>query len=393
VNSASYPARAMDGGKGTSVVVVTMQPEAFLERCLASVADQADEIVVVDNASPGAGAAPIAARYGARVVRLEQNHGFAGGVNAGVRAASGEYIALLNDDAFADPGWLAGSVEVLRDPSIAAVVPKLLFAWRRAVLRLEDPVQFRGRDWRTYGRHVTSVTVGPHDVTGDVLPQGSHNGDDGGGFWTTGSTVIVMPLPDNLEDEVHVNGRRTPIETSFEMVNNAGQYLHPGGWCGDIGFGARDDGSFDTPADRFGACGAAMVVRRETWERIGGLEESFFAYYEDVDWSWRARLAGLRIRYDPSLVVRHVHAQTSNEGSFWWRFFVARNRVLCMARNAPSRVVARLLTELPPLEPRVSRSLAKQVPAALARRAAAPKPARSREEVWAEWAGVNTPEP
>lgn len=377
---------------GTSVVVVTMQPEAFLDRCLATVADQAAEIVVVDNASPGAGAAPIAAQYGARVLRQEQNLGFAPAVNLGVRAARGAHVALLNDDAFADPGWLAGSVEVLRDPSIAAVVPKLLFAWKRAVLRLEDEPAFRGTDWRTYGRHITSITVGPHEVTGDALPLGSHEDGDAGGFWTTGATMVVMPLPDNLEDHVHVNGEPVEVETTFDMVNNAGQYLHPGGWCGDIGFGARDDGSFDTPADRFGACGAAMVLRRETWERVGGLADTFFAYYEDVDWSWRARLEGLRIRYEPSLVVRHVHGQTSHEGSHWWRFFVSRNRVLCMVRNAPNRVVARVLSELPPLEPRVARSLARRVPTELARRAAAPATARTREEVWAQWAGVNTPE-
>lgn len=376
----------------TSVVVVTMQPEAFLDRCLASVAGQAGEILVVDNASSGEGAARIAARHGARVLRQERNIGFAAGVNAGVRAARGDHIALLNDDAFAEPGWIAGSEAVLRDPTIGVVAPKLLFAWRRAVLRLEDPVRLRGRDWRPFGRHVTSLTVGSHDVAAAALSLGGHS-EEGGGFWTSGATMVVVPVPDDRDDEIRVNGESVTPEETFDMVNNAGQFLHPGGWCGDIGFGARDDGSFDVPADRFGACGAAMVARRETWERVGPLEESFFAYYEDVDWTWRARLANQRVRYEPSLVVRHVHAQTSLVGSRWWRFFVARNRLLCMVRNAPARVVARVLTELPPLERDVSKSLVRRVPQALLYRRGAGVADGAREEVWGRWAGVDAPLP
>ena len=44
-------------------------------------------------------------------------------------ASRHEHVALLNDDAFAEPGWLEGSAEVLRDESVAAVAPKLLLAW------------------------------------------------------------------------------------------------------------------------------------------------------------------------------------------------------------------------------------------------------------------------
>ena len=54
-----------------------------------------------------------------------------------------------------------------------------------------------------------------------------------------------------------------------------------------------------------------MVVRAETFARLGGFAESFFAYYEDFDWCWRARLAGLKLGYEPSGVVRHVGGASS----------------------------------------------------------------------------------
>jgi GT2 family glycosyltransferase len=372
----------------TSVVVVTHKPIHYLDRCLASVAEQADEIVVVDNASEGDSASRAAERYGARYVRMSSNVGFAAGVNAGVAAATGDHLALLNDDAFADPGWIDGSVKVLADPTVGAVAPKLLFAWPRAIVRIEDPVRFRGSSPTPRGRHVTSVEVGGVDVSQKVIVHGGAI-EDSEGFWTNGASLLEFPLVGG-SDEVEVNGEGVEIEARIDLVNNAGSFLHPGAFCGDIGFGDRDNGAFESAADRFAACGAAMAFRRDAWERLGGFAEEFFAYYEDIDWSWRLQLAGLRVRYEPSLTVRHVHGYTGGPGHSGFEFYVSRNRILCMARNAPTRVAARLLTNLPPMPPWGRRSLAKRLPAALAQRRRMSREAvQSREQVWARWAGVN----
>jgi GT2 family glycosyltransferase len=58
-------------------------------------------------------------------------------------------------------------------------------------------------------------------------------------------------------------------------------------------------------------------------------------YFEDVDLSWRLRRKGLRLRYQPSSVIRHTHAGTSTEGSPLFVFFTARNRLLMLLKNAP----------------------------------------------------------
>ncbi len=360
----------------------------YLDRCLASVAEQADEIVVVDNASEGDGASRAAERYGATYLRMSSNVGFAAGVNAGVDAAKGDVLALLNDDAFAEPGWIEGSSAALADESVAAVAPKLLFAWPRGIVRIDDPVRFRGSSPTPSGRHVTSVEVGGIDVLGKVVVHGT-SAQDGDGFWTSGAALLELPLIGGSE-EVEVNGEGVDLETRIDLVNNAGSFLHAGGFCGDIGFGDRDNGAFESSADRFAACGAAMAFRRDTWDRLGGFAEEFFAYYEDTDWSWRAQLAGMRVRYEPSLTVRHVHGTTGGPGHSGFEFFVSRNRILCMVRNAPTRVAARLLTNLPPMPAWGRRSLAKRLPAAFAhRRRMSREAALSREEVWARWAGVN----
>lgn len=54
------------------------------------------------------------------------------------------------------------------------------------------------------------------------------------------------------------------------------------------------------------AVGAALLIRRHALEAIGGLDESFFMYVEDVEWCWRAARKGWHIWFEPSAVVRHV---------------------------------------------------------------------------------------
>ena len=54
------------------------------------------------------------------------------------------------------------------------------------------------------------------------------------------------------------------------------------------------------------AVGAALLMRREAVEAIGGLDERFFMYVEDVEWCWRAHAKGWEIRFEPTAVVRHV---------------------------------------------------------------------------------------
>lgn len=90
------------------------------------------------------------------------------------------------------------------------------------------------------------------------------------------------------------------------------------------------DTSDDEPQDVDWLTGACLLVRREAIEQVGGLDERFFMYFEEVDWCWRMRRAGWRVRYQPAARVlhhssqsadqdvtrRHIHFNTSK-----WRFY------------------------------------------------------------------------
>jgi GT2 family glycosyltransferase len=119
-------------------------------------------------------------------------------------------------------------------------------------------------------------------------------------------------------------------------IYDAGDILRRDGACEQRGRFRRDDGSWDRPGEVFGACAGAALYRRSVLCSLGGFDERYFAYLEDVDLALRIRLAGWRCRYEPA-VARHA-----GEGSSWQlkgghHVLVARNTLVLVARWFPVR--------------------------------------------------------
>ncbi len=113
---------------GVSVLIVSWQSRAWLERCLASLDPARHDIVVCDNASDDGSASFVAERFPAvTLLRQTRNLGFAGGVNAARRAATGAYLLLLNPDAAATPGAVERLAATLdATPGVGAVAGRLV---------------------------------------------------------------------------------------------------------------------------------------------------------------------------------------------------------------------------------------------------------------------------
>jgi GT2 family glycosyltransferase len=77
--------------------------------------------------------------------------------------------------------------------------------------------------------------------------------------------------------------------------------------------------------------GCALLVRRDVVEKIGGLDERFFAYWEEVEWCARARAAGFRVVHVPAARVWHGIQQQDRETSRFYQYLMTRNRLLYLA--------------------------------------------------------------
>jgi GT2 family glycosyltransferase len=85
----------------------------------------------------------------------------------------------------------------------------------------------------------------------------------------------------------------------------------------------------------FSACAAAAIYNREDFLQVGGFDESYFAYFEDVDLSFRLRLAGGRCLYVPEAEVLHVGSASSGKTSDFVMYHGHRNLVWTFFKNMP----------------------------------------------------------
>ncbi len=76
----------------------------------------------------------------------------------------------------------------------------------------------------------------------------------------------------------------------------------------------RDRAAYDAPASPEWISGACMLLRRTALEQVGGLDERFFLYREDMDLCRRLRAAGWDVRYEPAATARHIGGASSGEG-------------------------------------------------------------------------------
>lgn len=100
-----------------------------------------------------------------------------------------------------------------------------------------------------------------------------------------------------------------------------------------IGFGEEDKGQYDTPHPTPYAHGAAMLIKRETINKVGLMPESYFLYYEELDWSMMFTNAGYEIWYEPSCTIYHKESQSTGRNSPLRTYYITRNRLLLVKRN------------------------------------------------------------
>ena len=145
----------------------------------------------------------------------------------------------------------------------------------------------------------------------------------------------LAPLVDAMEQDSSL-GAACPkvLYAGSDVIDNVGVEQGKWGRGADRGHLEPDRGQYDAPADVFGWCGAAVLLRASYLDAVGEFDERLFLYCEDLELSWRGRAFGWRYRTVPESVVRHVHGATAVADS-------PAPALLQPAQRAPRRAPAR----------------------------------------------------
>lgn len=139
---------------------------------------------------------------------------------------------------------------------------------------------------------------------------------------------------------------KAPGESNEAVLYSAGMALTTDGRAFEAGAGEVQSTVWLREREIFGVCGAACLLRRELFVELGGYDQSYVSFYEDVDLNVRARIAGWSFAYIPKAIVWHA-GNTSWQAGFERpgaenARLVARNRIVTQSRFMPVTALPRI---------------------------------------------------
>lgn len=242
-----------------SIIIPTFNGKHLLEQSINSALSQSyanTVVVIVDNGSTDGTNEFIQENYSEiEYIQLSKNLGYVGAVNAGIRAADTNYVAILNNDAVADSNWIEMALAVFhKNKEIACVTPKILSFY---------------------------------------------------------------------------DNRR--IDSSGDVMNTVGQ-------ASSRGEGDVDCDKYNVSKFVFSASGCSPVYQTKCLKEIGIFDDIYFAYFEDLDLSWRIQKSGYLIWYCSEATVLHRRRATSGKVNDIG-LFLFRNTVICYLVNTPLKLL------------------------------------------------------
>ncbi len=136
-------------------------------------------------------------------------------------------------------------------------------------------------------------------------------------------------------------------KNKFEYAGAAGGFIDYLGYpfCAGRIFDTieEDKGQYEEVNEIFWASGAAFFVRSELYHKFGGLDENYFAHFEEIDLCWRLKNEGYKIYYHPKSTVYHLGGGTLNKTSPFKTYLNFRNSLLTLYKNLPSNKVNSIL--------------------------------------------------
>lgn len=261
-----------------TVIIPNYKGIQFIGECLASLyAQEAGtpefEVLVVDNASQDGSVELIREKYPqTRLICLPENTGFCHAVNVGIRSSDSPFVLLLNNDTKAFPDFVKSLYE-------------------------------------------TMVGKTKERRSGKAKGRTSGRAADRSKIFSVSAAMLAWDRP--------------------ELMDDAGDQYNLLGWAYARGKG-KPYGQYQERRKVFSACGGAALYRRSVLDKIGLFDERHFAYLEDLDLGYRARIHGYENVYEPAArVIHYGSAATGSRYNAWKTRRAAANNVYVIAKNMP----------------------------------------------------------
>lgn len=359
------------------------------------------EIIFVDNDSKDNSVEYVRKKFPkVKVIESKTNLGFAQGNNIAYENSTGEYIILLNTDTKVDKQWLRALVDAAQPKNIGIISSKLLFATKFLELTITSKIVSKSSldssiDFSPVGVIIEDLVCKNKSLNHLIwYESGFYNKKSStiNTRWCKDSGKILLPFGENAQESykliIHgyptINDLDSPVKIKvankviyegiissneakqieftldksdfkhdfIHLVQNAGNILLSHGYSKDRGslvkkidggileFYERDSKHFDKKAKLLAACGAACLIKKEVINKIGFLDGTYFMYYEDTDFSFRAWRAGWDIIYEPKAVVYHKHKASTNLQSLeFFLHMVEKNHMAFMITHFPMNPV------------------------------------------------------
>lgn len=387
-----------------SIISVNYNGQKFLSECFSSVfkidfPKSKYEVIMVDNGSKDLSVKFTKENFpDVRIIESQDNLGFAGGCNLGVKESKGKYVVLLNNDTRVERNWLSALVKKIQsDKNIGAVNSKLLLYHPFVGLTINTDIFMRSEftntiNFQPVGVQLENVVLENLNLQHLVrYRDGFYNVEKGMilARWTKGTANILIPCDPNTEKtnlvltirsgktfsnlQTRISAslgskillsdtlgpseiKQYPISIIYKEVKhslkyevqNSGVTLFKNGYGRDRGAVVTSDRTqfYEIDSPFYGQvcqinsfCGASVIIRKDIFNKLGGFDESFFMYYEDVDLSLRMKRMGWKIIYEPKSVVFHIHAASSGEWSRLFTYNVEKNHLAVLVKHFPYSVI------------------------------------------------------
>ena len=357
------------------------------------------EVIVVDNDSQDDSVEFIKKNYPQiKLIEGKENLGFTGGNNLGLKHSNGKYIALLNVDTRVDPNWLQELVATASKKSVGIVSPKILYHLPFVELSIKSKTTpklnvYKNTDsFSPLGVIVENIVCQTEELSNQVLYSEGFYSPNKAYYqsrWTNGFGKLLLPFAGKKQEtysiSIHghphshntqipltlsINGREVIVDNIYSrqvkqykiivnrkdvekkfiwLVQNAGNVVFNNGLSRDRGsvikrnkaelkefYDYNDNLYYQRETKLLSMCGAGCLIKRSLIDQIGLFNNTYFMYYEDVDFSLRAWRMGWNIVYQPKSVIYHKHKSlTKTKSTKFLISMIEKNHLYLLLTHFP----------------------------------------------------------